>query len=183
MPQERESLWTRSRRVLLRLLPSATPQPETRESVWSVSQRDATTFFRLLSLLWLVGLGYVAYRTPYVPASDLTPWWQAVGDYIITVLAEFGPVAVGIAIIALLITRPLNLIGELLMSLYQAMVNRYVTPVIERHRAEGRVEGRVEGRAERDAQWQEWLQRRTDAEAKGQPFDEPPPGARPADSE
>ena len=141
MRQERESLWARLRRALLRLLPSATPEPETRESVWSVSQRDATTFFRLLSLLWLVGLAYVAYRTPYPPAADLAPWWLKVGDYTIAVLSVFGPVAVGIAIIALLITRPLNLIGELLMSLYQAMVNRYVTPVIERHRAEGRGPG------------------------------------------
>lgn len=175
MRQERRTLLDRLRRSLLRLLPSATPQPETRESVWSVSQRDATTFFRLLSLLWLVGLTYVAYRTPYPPAADLGPWWQRAGDYITAVLAEFGPVAVGIAIIALLITRPLNLIGELLMSLYQAMVNRYVTPVIERHRAEGR--------AERDAQWKGWLQRRTDAESKGQPFDEPPPSADTPDSE
>ncbi len=69
------------------------------------------------------------------------------------------------------------------MSLYQAMVNRYVTPVIERHREEGREEGRVEGREERDVQWQGWLQRRADAESKGQPFDEPPPGAVPSDSE
>ena len=61
------------------------------------------------------------------------------------------------------------------MSLYQAMVNRYVTPVIERHRAEGR--------AERDVQWQEWLRRRTEAELKGRPFDDPPPGAVPSDSE
>ena len=179
MGQECESLWARLRNALLRLLPSATPEPEIRESVWSVSQRDATTFFRLLSLLWLVGLAYVAYRTPYPPAADLTPGWLRAGDYAIAVLSGFGPVAVGIAIIALLITRPLNLLGELLMSLYQAMVNRYVTPVIERHRAEGR----VEGRAERDALWQAWLQRRADAEAKGQPFDEAPPGAHPSESE
>jgi len=177
--QERETLLARLRRALLRLLPSATPEPETRESVWSVRQRDATAFFRLLSLLWVVGLAYVAYRTPYPLAADLTPGWLRAGDYTIAVLAEFGPVAVGIAIIALLITRPLNLIGELLMSLYQAMVNRYVTPVIERHRAEGR----AEGRAERDELWQAWLQRRSDAESKGQPFDEPPPGAATLDSE
>ena len=69
------------------------------------------------------------------------------------------------------------------MSLYQAMVNRYVTPVIERHRAEGRVEGRAEGRAERDFEWQEWLRRRAYAESEGLPFDEPPPGAHPVDSE
>ncbi len=32
------------------------------------------------------------------------------------------------------------------MSLYQFVVNRYVIPVIEGHKAEGREEGRVEGR-------------------------------------
>ena len=66
------------------------------------------------------------------------------------------------------------------MSLYQAMVNRFVTPVIEARReegrAEGRVEGRVEGRAEERAEWQEWNRRRMVAEAGGEPFNEPPPG-------
>ena len=83
------------------------------------------------------------------------------------------------------------------MTLYQALVNRFVNPVIERHKAEGmvvglakgRVEGRTEGRAEgrieglaegqatERAQWQEWNRRRLDAVAAGQPFHEPPPGA------
>ena len=78
------------------------------------------------------------------------------------------------------------------MSLYQAMVNRFVIPVIEAHeargraegrvegraegRVEGRVEGRAEGRAESAAEWRAWLQRSGEAEAQGQPFDEPPPG-------
>ena len=57
------------------------------------------------------------------------------------------------------------------MSLYQAMVNRFVIPVIEARRAEGR--------AEVQAQWRAWNQRRLDAETQGQPFDEPPPGEAP----
>ena len=61
------------------------------------------------------------------------------------------------------------------MSLYQAMVNRFVIPVIEARRAEGR----VEGRAEEQAEWRAWNQRRMDAETQGQPFDEPPPGEAP----
>ena len=79
----------------------------------------------------------------------------------------------------MLLTRPLNLTGELLMSLYQAMVNRFVIPVIEAHEARGRAEGRVEGRAERDAEWQAWNRRRMEAEAQGHPFNEPPPGELP----
>ncbi len=58
------------------------------------------------------------------------------------------------------------------MSLYQAMVNRFVIPVIEAHKAEGR----VEGRAASNAEWRAWNQRRMDAEARGRPFNEPPPG-------
>ena len=44
-------------------------------------------------------------------------------------------------------------------------------------REEGRQEGRQEGRAERDAEWGAWNQRRMEAETRGEPFTEPPPGA------
>ncbi len=94
-------------------------------------------------------------------------WWQTTGDFLLAVLYDFGGVGIGIAILAMLLTRPLNLTGELLMSLYQAMVNRFVTPVIEAHEARGRAEERAE--------WQEWNRRRMDAEAQGHPFNEPPP--------
>ena len=67
------------------------------------------------------------------------------------------------------------------MTLYQAMVNRLVMPVIQAHEARGREEGKVEGRAEGQAaeraRWVDWNRRRMEAAAKGQPFDEPSPGA------
>ena len=63
------------------------------------------------------------------------------------------------------------------MSLYQAMVNRFVIPVIEAHEARGRAEGRVEGCAEE----RDWNRRRMAAEDQGQPFNEPPPGELPDD--
>ena len=71
------------------------------------------------------------------------------------------------------------------MTLYQAMVNRLVMPVIQAHeargrevgRAEGKVEGRAEGQAAERARWVDWNRRRMEAAAKGQPFDELPPGA------
>ena len=62
------------------------------------------------------------------------------------------------------------------MTLYQAMVNRFVNPVIERHKAAGRVEGMAEGRVVERSQWQDWNRRRLDAAAAGRPFHEPPPG-------
>ena len=42
-------------------------------------------------------------------------------------------------------------------------------------RTEGRTEGRVEGRTEMYAKWEAWNRRRSAAEEKGDPFDEPPP--------
>ena len=41
--------------------------------------------------------------------------------------------------------------------------------------AQGKAEGKAEGIAERDREWTDWNNRRLDAAAKGQPFDEPPP--------
>ena len=176
------------RRLLAKLLPPATPQPDDRESVWSIGRRDARTFFRLLSVLWLAALIYIGYKTLNGPASEWQtapagPWWQTAGDFSLAVMHDFGGVGVGIAILSMLLTRPLNLTGELMMSLYQAMVNRYVIPVIEARRAEGRAEGRVEGRAESNAQWRAWNRRRMDAESLGLPFTEPPPDDWPDDDD
>ena len=44
-------------------------------------------------------------------------------------------------------------------------------------RAEGRAEGQAEGRTAANLAWREWLQRRTEAEANGLPFNEAPPDA------
>ena len=79
------------------------------------------------------------------------------------------------------------------MTLYQAIVNRWVIPVIQAHEArgyakgraevwvegwvEGWIEGWAEGRAAERARWVEWNRRRMEAVAEGLAFDEAPPGA------
>ena len=94
----------------------------------------------------------------------------------------------------MLLSRAVNTVGGILLSLYQAMVNRFVLPVIEEHKARGREEGHAEGRAEgrkegraegREegllearkaiAEWVAWNQRRLEAERAGREFTEPPP--------
>ena len=183
MNQERAGPLSWLRRIAGKLLPPATPQPEDREAIWSIRRKDARTFFRLLSLLWLAGIAYTGYRVWQQPALEwrhpatapADTWWELAGDFALAALTEFGMAAVGIAILAMLVTRPLNLTGEMLMSLYQAMVNRFVTPVIEAHEARGRAEGLAEGRVESNLRWREWNRRRIAAAAKGLPFDEPPP--------
>ena len=121
--------------------------------------------------------------------------WHAETQEIKAVLADLGTVGVGAAIVSMLLARAVNMIGGILLSLYQAMVNRFVIPVIEEHEARGRekglAEGREEGRAEgidegrtagleagrykAMAEWTAWNQRRLAAERAGQAFAEPPP--------
>lgn len=59
------------------------------------------------------------------------------------------------------------------MTLYQAIVNRWVIPVIQAHETRGREEGQAIERA----RWVEWNRRRVEAVAEGLAFDEAPPGA------
>ena len=64
------------------------------------------------------------------------------------------------------------------MSLYQAMVNRFVTPAIAEFKAGLRdwvyEKEYAEGRAEADAAWRAWNKRRINARTHGQPW----PGRR-----
>lgn len=43
---------------------------------------------------------------------------------------------------------------------------------------EGKQEGRQTERIERDKEWMSWMQRREEALASGEPFDEPSPSAK-----
>ena len=61
------------------------------------------------------------------------------------------------------------------MSLYQAMVNRYVIPVIEKHKEEGRAEGLGQGKTQAHEEWIAWNRRRVEAERQGRDLDESPP--------
>ena len=176
MPREPTPL---DQRWWLRLLPSPIPRPaDSRVSIRSIRARDAKTFFRVATLLWLAALMRVGYKRHGQPPHDDAngvDGWLGFGDLALATLSDFSVVATGIAVVAMLATRPLNFTGEILMSLYQAMVNRFVIPVIEAHRAEGR----AEGRAETQTRWQVWNRRRLEAERQGREFAEPPPELRP----
>ena len=166
-----------------RFLPSPTPRTEDHVSIWSVKARDARTFFRIVGAIWLVALARIGYNMSSQWATAPEHWW-GVGDFALAVLGQFSDVGAGVAMAGMLLTRPVNVMGEIAMSVYQAMVNRYVLPVIEKHKAEGRaeglVEGRIEGRAkgrtEEREEWLAWNRRRIDAENNGRIFDELPPG-------
>ena len=61
---------------------------------------------------------------------------------------------------------------------YESLVARFVTPVIERHMATGR----AQGEQRQNALWRAWLQRKQDAEEQGTDFNELPPGSHQTDA-
>ena len=116
-----------------------------------------------------------------------------------------GQVATLIVIYSIATTVALDILGGVIMVTARYLENKFVKPLIERHKAEGRVEGReegmaegiavgkvegitagiavgrVEGREEGEAEerrrWTEWNSRRVEAERAGVSFDEPPPAS------
>ncbi len=115
----------------------------------------------------------------------------------IAVAERVGQVDGLIVIYSIATTVALDIIGGMIMVTARYLENKFVKPLIERHKAEGRAEGvetgraegmetgiaagRVEGRAEGEAderrRWTDWNSRRLEAERAGAPFDEPPPSA------
>ena len=75
--------------------------------------------------------------------------------------------AIGIALFAALSWEVLRA-----MVLLAPMLKKWIE---ERARQEGLAEGEERGQKAERQRWETWLQRRNDAEANNQPFDEPPP--------
>ena len=96
-----------------------------------------------------------------------------------------GQVAMLILIYSVATTIAMDFLGGTLMVTARYLGNKFVQPLIERHKAEGREEGREEGmtagiavgEADANRRWTEWNSRRVDAERAGLPFDEPPPAS------
>ncbi len=58
----------------------------------------------------------------------------------------------------------------------RVLTNKFVKPIIDKHKAEGREEGLQQGRQAALAEVRDWDRRRREAAARGEIFDEPPPG-------
>ena len=69
------------------------------------------------------------------------------------------------------------------MAMYNLGMNLLVRPIVRWHESRGEARGEARGQARGQARgealasrrWEEWNQRRMEAEARGERFDEPPP--------
>ena len=161
-------------RALNRLLVwSARIIEEDNEAIWSIPK----PFKRIYSFAMAAICGPLLVDIVIEEISAIKPagWWANITTIAGESATDFAPIGIGVGIALLIIAH----IGAVIVSLYHMIANRWVKPVVEEHIAQGREEGRAEGRAEALAEVRAWLQRKVDAEAKGLPFDEPPPGIDP----
>ena len=132
------------------------PDDDARESMWSVPRRFARVYFILFSALGIAGIVWSAwYEIAHNSAGK--SWY----DIVDATIEKFPSVLMGAAFISFIITETVMV----LYSIYQdRMKKRY-----KRIRAEGRAEG--------IALLEAYYRRKSEAEARGEVFDEPYPGS------
>ena len=125
-----------------------------RESIWSVRRQTRELYFVVFTVLFLSGTGLVSLRAFHDNGSLL--------DTTLAVWSDAAPLTIVAAAVALAFTE----IGRIFM-----VIARRLEEGLERLREQRR----AEGRAEADKAWRAWNKRRLEAEARGEPFTEPPP--------
>ena len=126
-----------------------TPDPERRVSIWSVPERWRKLFFAIFSFQSVALVGLAIWYEVFVITGDSWPE---------TVFAIGRDAAPGIAVIA----------ADSIIVVDVVMI---LTLLYEDYRRK-RIERALARLQER---WEGWNQRRLEAEAARQPFDEPPP--------
>ena len=125
--------------------------------------------------------------------SVFVAWHEALGagagggvvQWVVDVLAGEASAAVASAGLSLCITEVVmlsTLLGRKLDERKTRLLNEGRMEGRREGRAEGRMEGRNEGRLRERAEWDAWLERIMAAQAKGEPFTEPPPSRRDDDA-
>ena len=127
---------------------------EQRESIWSVGKGVKHFYFALFIVQFGAGTIWTVAQGVDNPAA----LWQVLASLAITAAA-----------VSMVVTET----GRYLMVLAAAFEEWR-----EKRRREQIARAVAETRRESDAEWEAWLQRREQAEQRGEPFDEPPPSAR-----
>ena len=136
-----------------------------RQSIWSVPPGRIAQYFALFTLLSALGLAFLLWYEIFENTGDTLP------ETIRAIIRGLALNTAGAAGMSLQIIEG----PKFIMVLADYFTKKWLNPLKEQLRDEGREQGREEATAQVNAQWRDWLRRRTEAEAKGEPFEEPPP--------
>ena len=140
---------------------------EQRESIWSVSKGVKHVYFALFIGQYVAGTIWTVVQG----VASAAALWDALSSLAITVAAG-----------SMVITETWRYLMVLAAAFEEWREKRRLEQ-IARAVAAAEAVAVVKGRSESDAEWDAWLQRRMQAEQRGEPFDEPPPSARRRTSE
>ncbi len=135
---------------------------EQRESIWSVSKGVKHVYFALFILQFSAGTIW----TMLQGAESVSAVWH-----------DLSSLAITAAALSMVATET----GRYLMVLaaaFEEWREKRRQEQIARAVASATAEVAAETLRENDAEWEAWLQRRMQAERRGEPFAEPPPSAR-----
>ena len=135
---------------------------EDRSPIWTIPRGEITAFFAYFTILNILGLGFIGFHESEIKQT------QGFLDIMRVVIANAGSVTVGSAGIAIAASE----FTRWTMVIASYFRDKYLIPQREKLRDQGR----AEGRQEMAARWQEWDRRRQEAQARGEDFNEPPPG-------
>lgn len=138
--------------------------PPVRESIWSISQRWRTVYFSLFVVQNAVGISLVCWNEIFRIVED-----DAI-QTVLNIIHQSGQTAVGFAGTTLTITE-----GARLIMVLGEQLDRWFKKREQERLNKAVAVARSEALSEVQRKWTEWNSRRIDAEAKGEPFDEPPP--------
>ena len=138
-----------------------TPNPQ-RESIWSVPIEYRVFYFSLFVIQSLIGIGYVVWHEVWINDGDSLH--ATIATIILMDVAVIAHSA-GVGVI----------VSEMKMVIAQYLEQRYYGPKRRKALAEAKAEGVKQGVEQANAKFREWNARRIEADAKGEPFDEPPP--------
>ena len=133
------------------------PQQE-RAPIWAIPRGAIAAYFGLFTLFDLFGLTFIVWYDIFITHTT------ALHDTIRMFILNAGPIAVGSAGLALTIIEAPR--STMVFASYLSA--KLLEPLKEKQRQEGREQGRAE--------WRAWNNRRLEAESRGEPFNEPPPG-------
>ena len=136
-------------------------EPSSRQSIWSVASGWLPAYFILFDALGTIGVTYVIVYNVFGRSHP------TVHDMLWTIATGIVIVGAASATVSILMVE----LGKNIM-----IVGTYLEDMLNRRRARQLAEAEERVRAEIRAETREWNARRLEAEAKGEPFDEPPPG-------
>ena len=156
-----------------------------RQSIWSVASGWLPIYFALFDALATIGviyvIGYNAFVRSHPTVHDMI--WTIVTNIVIV-----GAASATISILAVEMGKNVMITGTYLEQMLNRRRARQLAEAeergieqgeergIKRGIEQGLEQGAIKGRADLSAEVREWNERRLAAQAKGEPFDEPPPG-------